>query len=159
MLKSRLISYSEVCFILAEAANKGWSVGSQQTWYEKGVQASLDIWGVGSSYSSYIATSGVAYDGSLSQIMTQKWLANWTVALESWFDWRRTGLPILKFGARGRRDAMPIRLRYDANEKNRNASNYATAISGLEQTNFTAEDGNDSAWSKMWLIQGTGKPY
>jgi len=33
-LKARLISYAEVCFILAEAADKGWNVGSQQSWYE-----------------------------------------------------------------------------------------------------------------------------
>ena len=36
LLKQRLISYAEVCFIIAEAAQKGWSVGSQQEWYEKG---------------------------------------------------------------------------------------------------------------------------
>lgn len=159
MLQARLMSYAEVCFILSEAAQKGWSVGSQQTWYEKGVQASLSTWGVEDDYVNYITTAGVAYDGSLSQILTQKWIANWTNATEAWCDWRRTGLPDLKFGARGRRDAMPIRFRYDADEKNRNSANYASAVSGLEQTSFTAEDGNDSAWSKMWLLQGTGKPY
>ncbi len=159
MLKARLMSYAEVCFILAEAAQKGWSVGSQQEWYEKGVQASLETWGVGDQFDEYIATDGVAYNGSLEQIMTQKWIANWTNATEAWNDWRRTGLPNLEFGARGRRDAMPIRYRYDANEKNRNADNYAAAIDGLEQTQYTGEDGNDSAWSKIWLLQGTGKPY
>ncbi len=132
MLKSRLISYAEICFILSEAAEKGWSVGgNQESWYEKGIKASLDTWGVGDTYNSYIATSGVAYDGSLSQLMTQKWIANWTNATEAWCDWRRTGLPDLKFGAKGKRDAMPLRYRYDANEKKRNAANYADAISRL----------------------------
>lgn len=159
MLKSRLISYAEVCFILSEAAQKGWSVGSKRTWYENGIKASLETWGVENEYSDYMARTGVAYDGSLSQLMTQKWIANWTVAHESWCDWRRTGFPALEFGARARRNAMPIRLRYDANEKNRNAANYQNVIASLEQTQFTAEDGNDSAWSKMWLLQGTGKPY
>lgn len=152
-LKARLISYSEVCFILAEAAKKGWSVGSQQTWYEKGVQASLDTWGVGDSYSTYIAKLGIKYDGSLDQIMTQKWIAAWTNANESYCDWRRTGLPALQVGPRGKRDAMPLRVRYDANEKNRNNANYQEAIKGLVQTPYTAQDGNDSAWSKMWLLQ------
>ena len=159
MLKARLMSYAEVCFIVSEAAQKGWSVGSQQDWYEKGVQASLETWGVGDMYPTYIAMDGVAYDGSLEQLMTQKWIANWTNATEAWCDWRRTGLPNLKFGAKGKRDAMPIRYKYDKDEKNRNAANYADAISGLVQTGFTAEDGNDSAWSKMWLLQGTGEPY
>ena len=153
MQKARLISYPEVCFILAEAAKKGWSVGSQQTWYEKGVKASLETWGVGGDYSTYIAGSGVAYNGTLDQIITQKWIANWTVATESWCDWRRTGLPALKFGPKGKRDAMPLRYRYDANEKNRNAANYATAIGRLVETSFTAQDGKDSPWSKMWLLQ------
>lgn len=153
MQKSRLISYSEVCFILAEAAKKGWSVGGQQSWYEKGVKASLETWGVGGNYTSYIAGAGVAYNGGLDQIMTQKWIANWNNATESWCDWRRTGLPALKFGAKGKRDAMPLRYRYDANEKNRNSTNYAAAVTGLVETAFTAQDGKDSSWSKMWLLQ------
>ena len=152
-LKARIISYSEVCFILAEAAKKGWSVGSQQTWYEKGIQASLDTWGVGGSYSTYIKNSGVAYNGTLEQIMTQKWIAAWTNANESYCDWRRTGLPALQVGPRGKRNAMPLRARYDANEKNRNGANYQAAVSKLVQTPYTAQDGNDSAWSKMWLLQ------
>jgi hypothetical protein len=153
LLKARLISYAEVCFILAEAAQKGYSVGTARTWYEKGVQASLDTWGVGSSYSTYIAGSGVAYTGTLQQIMTQKWIANWTVAFESWCDWRRTNLPALKIGAKGRRDSMPLRYRYDADDKNRNNANYSAATAKLVETTFTAQDGKDSSWSKMWLLQ------
>lgn len=153
MLKARLISYAEVCFILAEAAKKGWTVGSQQSWYEKGVEASLETWGVGDSYSTYLANPGVVYDGTLDQIMIQKWIANWTVAVESWCDWRRTGLPDLTVGPRGRRNAMPLRFRYDATERERNKTNYITAIANLVQTANTAQDGNDSAWSKMWLLQ------
>ncbi|MGC9352526.1 MAG: SusD/RagB family nutrient-binding outer membrane lipoprotein [Mariniphaga sp.] len=159
MLKARLISYAEVCFILAEAAQKGWSVGSQQEWYEKGVKASFDTWGVDSDYSSYIAEDGVAYDGSLEQIMVQKWIANWTVAHESWCDWRRTGYPELTIGPRGLRDAMPLRYEYGSSEKARNAANYQNAIQNLQETGFTATDGKDSSWSKFWLLQGTDNPY
>lgn len=153
MLKARVISYSEVCFILAEAAKKGMSVGGQQSWYEKGVKASLETWGVDESYSDYIKNNGVAYNGSLDQIMTQKWIAAWTNAAESYCDWRRTGLPALQVGPRGKRDGMPLRVRYDADEKNRNSANYQTAISKLVPTSNNAQDGNDSAWSKMWLLQ------
>ena len=159
MLKARLISYAEVCFILAEAAQKGWSVGSQQEWYEKGVKASFDTWGVDSDYSSYIAEDSVAYDGSLEQIMVQKWIANWTVAHESWCDWRRTGYPELTIGPHGLRDAMPLRYEYGSSEKARNAANYQNAIQNLQETGFTATDGKDSSWSKFWLLQGTDNPY
>ena len=29
----------------------------------------------------------------------------------------------------------------------------------LEETAFSTVDGKNSAWSKMWVLQGTGKPY
>lgn len=160
LLKARLISYSEVCFILAEAANKGWSVGgSQKDWYEKGVKASFDTWGTAGSYSAYIAQPGVAHNGTIEQILTQKWIANWTVALESWCDWRRTGYPVLTIGPKGVRDAIPLRLEYGGLEKGRNNANYLTAKEGLQETSYTATDGKDSSWSKFWLLQGTNKPY
>jgi hypothetical protein len=159
-LKARLISYAEVCFILAEAADKGWSVGgSEKDWYEKGVKASFDTWGVGSSYAAYIAQPGVAHTGTLEQIMTQKWIANWTVAHEAWCDWRRTGYPVLTVGPKGVRDAIPLRIEYGGLEKGRNNANYLVAKEGLQETPYTATDGKDSAWSKFWLLQGTNKPY
>ncbi|NQU52688.1 MAG: SusD/RagB family nutrient-binding outer membrane lipoprotein, partial [Bacteroidetes bacterium] len=153
MQKARLISYAEVCFILAEAAQKGWSVGAQKTWYEKGVKASMETWGVGGDYAAYAAGAGVAYDGSLEQNMEQKWIANWTVAHESWCDWRRTGLPVLSIGTKGVREAMPLRFQYGSDEKDRNNTNYESAKSGLQETAHTAQDGKDSAWSKFWLLQ------
>ncbi len=159
MLQARLISYAEVCFILAEAAEKGWNVGSQQEWYEKGIKASFDTWEVSDDYDIYIAESGVAYDGSLEQIITQKWIANWTVAHEAWCDWRRTGYPTLTIGTKGLRDAMPLRYQYGSDEIASNNDNYSTAVEGLEETPYTSTDGKDSAWSKIWLLQGTNKPY
>jgi|LSQX01.3.fsa_nt_gb hypothetical protein len=159
MLKGRMVTYAEVNFILAEAAQKGWNVGSQKDWYEKGIEASLNAYGVGSSLSSYLNGDKVNYDGSLEQIMTQKWIANWTVAHEAWCDWRRTGLPNLDVGTQGLRAAMPLRYQYGGNEISRNTENYRDAISSLQQTDFTEQDGNDSSWSKFWLLQGTNQPY
>ena len=159
MLRARMISYAEVCFILAEAARKGWNVGSQQEWYEKGIEASFSTWGVSNNLAAYMSQPGIVYDGSLEQIIEQKWIANWTIAHESWADWRRTGLPEMRWGTIGIRPNPPLRLQYDPNEASRNLRNYQDAISRLVQTPFTAQDGNDSAWSKIWLLQGTGKPY
>ena len=159
LLKARLMSYAEVCFILAEAAQKGWNVGDQQSWYEKGIKASLNTWEVGDAYDDYVAVAGVAFDGSIEQIMEQKWIANWTVAHEAWCDWRRTGLPQLTVGKKGVREAMPLRFQYGASEKDRNNVNYDAAIQNLQETDYTATDGEDSAWSKFWLLQGTNKPY
>ena len=104
------MTYAEVCFILAEAAQKGYSVGSQQTWYQNGIQASLTYWGVGNSYASYIAQSGVAYDGSLKQLMMQKYVAGFLMAQETWFDWRRTGFPVITIGNSGYKNTLPLRF-------------------------------------------------
>ena len=159
LLKSRLLTAAEVHFVIAEAALKGWTSESAQTHYEAGVQASLKAWGKTSAYADYILNAGVAYEGSLEQIMEQKWIASWTAAAEAWFDYRRTGLPALQPGTVVKRDALPLRFYYSVDEMDYNPDNSQAAINLLETTTFSAEDGENSAWSKTWVLQGTGLPY
>jgi len=159
LIKSRLLTAAEINFIIAEAALKGWTTENAQTYYEAGVQASLKAWGVSTKYAEYIQNDGVAYEGTLEQVMEQKWIASWTAAAESWFDFRRTGLPALEPGNVVKRDALPLRFYYSVNEMDYNPENTGSAIDQLVETAFSAEDGKNSAWSKMWLLQGTGKPY
>ena len=159
LLKSRLLTAAEVQFVIAEAALKGWTSESAQPHYEAGVQASLKAWGKSGDYSSYILNTGVAYEGTLEQIMEQKWIASWTAAAEAWFDYRRTGLPALQPGNVVKRDALPLRFYYSVDEMDYNPENSQAAIDLLETTAFSAEDGENSAWSKMWVLQGTGLPY
>lgn len=159
LLRARLVSAAEVNFILAEAAQKGWSVGDAKTFYEAGVKASLTTWGVGSSATSYLGTKGVSYDGTLKQIMEQKWIASWTAATEAWFDYRRTGFPALTAGPAAKRQALPVRFYYMQDEIRINAINATSAMDKLEVSNFSQADGKNSAWSKPWLMQGTGKPW
>ncbi len=40
------IGYSEMCFNIAEAAHRGWVSENASTWYEKGIKASFDFFGV-----------------------------------------------------------------------------------------------------------------
>ncbi|CAM4171406.1 SusD/RagB family nutrient-binding outer membrane lipoprotein [Cytophagaceae bacterium 50C-KIRBA] len=159
LLKARLVSAAEVNFILAEAALKGYAVGDAKTFYENGVKASLTTWGVGSTSATYLANSGVVFAGTVKQVMEQKWIASWTAATEAWFDFRRTGFPELKAGPVAKRQAIPVRFYYMQDELRINAKNTAAALDKLEVTNFSQADGKNSAWSKPWIIQGTGKPY
>jgi len=159
LLKSRMMTAAEVHFILAEAALKGWSAGDARNHYEAGVKASFDAWRISGDYNTYIAGAGVAYDGSFKQIMEQKWIASWTAAVESWFDYRRTGLPALQAGVVVKRDALPVRFYYSVNELDFNPANAQAAVEKLEETAYTPPDGKNSAWSKMWVLQGTGKPW
>ncbi len=156
LLKARLLSSAETHFILAEAALKGWSVGgTTQGHYEAGIQASFDAWGVGGDFANYISGTA-AFDGSLEQIIEQKWIASWTAAAESWFDFKRTGLPALKPGVASEREVLPVRFAYSQNELDFNPNSSNVAIGRLEDTPYGS--GNNE-WAKMWVIQGTGKPW
>jgi len=159
LLKARLLSAAEVHFILAEAAIKGWSVGNGQDHYNQGVKQSLNAWSVGSAYGNYINNPGVVYEGTVAQVMEQKWIASWTAATEAWFDYRRTGLPDLKAGPAALRRVLPVRFYYMQDELNINRQNAEQALDRLEVTAYSQADGKNSAWSKPWLLQGTGKPW
>jgi len=153
LLEAKLITYAEVCFLNSEAKLKGWSVaGTQQEWYEAGIEASFSYWGV-EGYDAYANETGVAYDGSLEQLITQKWIANFSVAHEAWCDWRRTGYPTFTIGPKGKRESMPVRYRYGSNEKDKNNDNYNAAVSKLVETADSGDEGKDSSWSKFWLLQ------
>lgn len=160
LLKVRLISAAEVDFILAEAALKGWNVNDDaETWYNKGVRASLEAWELGGFYDQYIAGPRVAFDGTLEQVITQKWIASWTSPVEAWMDYRRTGYPALQAGPEAERNRLPVRFVYSSEELNLNSKNIQKALDALEETNFSGAQGKNSPWSKPWLLQGTGKPW
>lgn len=161
-LKARIMSYAEVCFLKAEAALRGWGSDAQGN-YNKGVEASFETWGIGNEYTSYIDNAGVAYDGTLAQIMEQKWIANFATASESYLDWRRTGLPDLQTGPFALSTVIPVRFQYPSQERNINEANYNAALSSLETTSHTndvpGKYENDTPWSKPWILQGVTKPW
>lgn len=160
LLKARLISCAEVDFILAEAALKGWNAGADaETYYYAGIQASLNTWGLGYDYSQYITNPNVVFNGTLQQIITQKWIANWTNATEAWCDWKRTGYPQLTAGPVAKRKVLPVRFVYSSEELNENTTNANKAMGLLQITNFSGAQGANSPWSKPWVIQGTGEPW
>ena len=157
-----------------EAAKKGWNVGgSAEAWYNKGVQASFDLWKVFSTYqadvngyagcvkdfNSYISQPKVAYDGTLERIIEQKWIASWQASSEAFMDWRRTGYPALTVGYSSFRGAIPVRFAYSNTELQSNTVNTTSAIDKLEASSYVGPDGKNSPWSKFWLIQGTNKPW
>lgn len=174
LLAQRLASYSEICFDLAEAALKGWNVGADAAkWYKNGIKASFDTWQVFSTYQSdvnnyygcvkdydsYIAQPSVAYNGTLQRIMEQKWIAAWQACNEAYMDWRRTGLPALTIGWGSYRGQIPLRFGYNNSELSNNIANAQVAIGKLVASPYNNTDGNNSSWSKFWLLQGTTEPW
>jgi len=80
------MEYSEVCFLLSE--NNGWD----QTWYENGVEASMQKWGVAQAdIDAYIATLPAA---SEETVLTQKYIALYMQPQEAWAEYKRTGYPM-----------------------------------------------------------------
>lgn len=159
LLKMRLISAAEVHMILAEAASYGWG-SNPENHYAAGIRESFKAWKVADQFDGYLDRA--PYEG-LESIITQKWIASWSAATEAWFDYRRTGMPDLKTGpsAYGKREGLPLRFYYHADaEIAKNQANSEEAIGWLEPTQYKGSDqSNNSAWSKTWLLQGTGKPY
>jgi len=158
LLLMRIMSAAEVNLILSEAALYGWAPGTPEDHYAAGIKQSMNAWGVGAAFDDYI--TGAPYAG-LESIIQQKWIASWSAAAESWFDYRRTGLPALQTGESAKRAALPLRFYYQFdNEISLNTVNADAAIEKLEPTAFKGSDvSNNSAWSKNWLLAGTGKPY
>ncbi len=159
LLRARLLPASEVLFILAEAAQKKWNVGDAKARYEAAVKASFDTWKISASATAYLAQTGVAYDGTLKQLIEQKWISGWTNSTEAWFDFRRTGYPELKVGQMSPRKVVPIRFYYNLDSRNLNKVNATAAIDRLEPTANSEVDGKNSAWSKPWVSQTTNKPW
>ncbi|WP_430935117.1 SusD/RagB family nutrient-binding outer membrane lipoprotein [Saccharicrinis sp. 156] len=79
------MEYAEVCFILSET--NSWD----QTWYEKGVRASMERWGIdAATIDAYIAALPAATEET---VITQKYIALYMQPMEAWSEYRRTGYP------------------------------------------------------------------
>lgn len=143
-VQAPLMQYAELQFILAEAAQRDLITGSAQTYYEAGIAASFDYWNVEQDMTAYLAQVGVAYDGELETIMTQKWLASFLVGAEAWYDYRRTGLPsaIVPGQDNVNGDEIPVRFLYPDSEQTLNAENYSSAVSSM--------GGTDNINAKGW---------
>lgn len=159
LIKRRIASASESYFILAEAAHRGWITADAETLYTQAIHASLQTWGVASTYDTFISNPTVRYDGTLECIIEQKWIASWNCSLEAWMDFRRTGFPALVAGPASAEPVLPLRFIYGNNELSANEANANAAIEGLQETPHSNIRGKNSQWSKPWLLQGTGKPW
>jgi hypothetical protein len=128
-----IMTYAELQFILAEAAQKGLiATGTAKEYYEKGIAASFDFYGL-EVPTGYLAQPGVAFEAgnALQRIGTQKWIALFYTGLEAWFDWRRTGIPAITPGpANLNNNQVPVRFIYPTFEFSLNKENVEAAVAG-----------------------------
>ena len=95
----RMLTFAEYNFIRAEASLRFSSPGNAQTFFQEGIRASMLNAGVAATdITTYLATNGVLAGTNaqkLEQIINEKFIANYGVAIEPWSDFRRTGYPVL----------------------------------------------------------------
>lgn len=153
---SFVMTYAEVSFILAEAAERGWIAGSAAAYYAQGIQASMAQWGVtdATAIAAFLARPGIAYTpgtAGLRQIALQKWIALYSDGVEAWSEWRRTCVPAtVKPGPAAVIGTVPRRYQYSIRERSVNSANLDAAI---------ARQGTDLFTTRMyWDSKPTAAP-
>lgn len=132
-VKAAILQTAEVHFIFAEAMQRGLIAGDAELFYNEGIRLSFDYWDVDQDLGAYLGQNGVAYDGRLETILTQKWLASFLVGLEGWYDFRRTGFPsfIVPGPDNVNNDRVPVRFLYPDSEQTLNSANFEAAVSKI----------------------------
>jgi len=167
------MSYSELCFNVAEGINRGWAAGNTASWYNNGNNASLSLYGLSNGQSftigdlagvtlgtvtinttQFLTNPNVVYAGDnatgLTQILQQKYVSMFNNSgWEAFYNWRRTGVPAFSQGGVGigtTGNLIPRRWQYPQSEIDYNPSNYRAAI----QSQF---GGADDVTKDTWLTK------
>ena len=167
-----LASYSETCFLKAEAVLRGWITGNAEDFYKEGIRASMDevafvITTSGGTKTisdaeknAYIAALPAFGTGetALRNVIIQKWIALFPNSPEAWCDQRRTGYPDYKSGVFTYPTIHPSslvtagnivqRIPYPDNEYNTNATMMPQKYQGGTR---------DQQSNLYWALGGEGK--
>jgi len=146
---SYLLTYAEVLFIQAEAAERsmGGLIPAQAAgFYTQGITASMNQWGITSTatINAYLAQPQVAYQGGvagLKQIALQKWIALFSDGGEAWFEWRRTCIPKLVPAQVAIFSYVPRRFEYPTSELSANNGQVQVAA-----TRMGGDNNNTLTW-------------
>jgi len=151
-----VITASEVNFLLAEAAMKSWIGGSAQVYYETALRESVEFYfdmvainpdvtpmiPDSNEVDNFISSSSFAFDGSIEQLATQKWIHLGVLqANEAYSEYRRFDYPVLEENypeGGGSLLQIPTRVLYPDNEKSFN------------QANYEAVKASDTPYTKVW---------
>ena len=136
---SYLMTYAELLFIKAEAAERGLgglTAGQAAGFYNAAITASMQQWGVTdpTAIANYLAQPQVAYQpgtAGLKQIALQKWIALYSDGGQAWFEWRRTCTPTLKPGPAAIYSYVPRRMKYPTSETSSNNAQVQAAVARM----------------------------
>lgn len=145
-----MLTYAESSFLKAEAAYRGFIGGSAEAYYNEGITASFQQFGIADQAVIDAYLDGEArYEAgkALEQIYTQRWIALFPNGHEAWSLVRRTGhpemnQPVYTFPDN---DQMPRRKLYPDAERQANTENYQEAVDRM---------GGDSQYTRIWWDGG-----
>ncbi len=154
---SYMMTYAEVNFIEAEAAQRGLgglTAAQAAGFYNAGITASMNQWGVtdGVKIAAYLAQAQVALQAGtpgLKQIAIQKWIALYGDAGQAWFEWRRTCMPALVKAQISIFNYVPRRLKYPSSEVSANDAQVQAAAAHM---------GGDANNTPVWWDKTSAAP-
>lgn len=149
-------SYAEVKFLMAEAAVRGWNVGggSAQDHYADALRAAVNQWSLfgvtnisQTATEEFVSFNRLKSGTELMQINTQLWILHFLDPMETWSNWRRTGMPDIIFhnylpSVNESNGQTPRRLQYPTEEQMKNKENYDEALARM--------GGTDDWLTRMW---------
>ena len=131
-----LMDYTQVEFLRAEAAARGYSVDSTAAdYYKNAIKQSILHWGgTDAEFNTYYAQSAVNWSTAAGnykeKIGVQEWIALYNHGMAEWTTWRRLDYPQLKAPSSAQ-SVIPLRYTYPVQEQNLNQKNYEAASSAI----------------------------
>lgn len=130
-----LMSYAQLSFLIAEAANEGFISGglaSASDWYKKGITANFAYNGLdAANYLSQLGINIQSQSDGRTKIATQEWIALFSQGFEAWTEYRRNKIPVLAPAAEAIINQVPSRFNYPSKEQQLNKTSYDEGVSKL----------------------------
>lgn len=139
-----IMPYAEVEFIKSEVYLHFKDNTKAEEAYKKGITAGITQWiGITAPENSYFDNIKIKFNGTLEQIINQKYVALYMCDYQQWFEYRRTGFPVLPTTPHMLHDGvMPKRFMYHDKLSITNPENYKLASQTMEF--------GDSPLSRVW---------
>lgn len=142
--KGIFLSYSEVQFLLAEAAARNIIADDPENFYQEAIHANFRNLNIDNAeFQAFIESPAGSYTG-LNRVLMQKWISLFGRGMEAWTEYRRTGIPELAPASNGFIDEVPKRFLYPITEEQTNNNNLQQAISSLNN--------GDALNSRVWWM-------
>jgi hypothetical protein len=134
-----LMTYAEVEFIKAEVEFRASNATAAKAAFDKGVKASIEQWGAVMP-ADYFSNAEAAYNNTLERIMLQKYFALFFTDYQQWFEYRRTGFPVLPVGeGMVNNKKMPVRYQYPVSIRSTNTENYQKTVDAMGGDNINVK--------------------